>query len=85
MRGQSTRETGRGSFSAQRSAQTRLVDPPEVVLATVDEGHRDLLAEAVLEVGVGVDVDLVERLAQVLADGRITARASSQRWQPGRE
>ena len=58
----------RGSAAAQRGPEPVGIDPPEVVLAPVDERHRDLLGEAVVQRRVGVDVDLGERLAQLGAD-----------------
>src|SRR6478735_6096408 len=78
--------------SAQGRAQPVLVDAPEVVLPAVDEGHRDVLAEAVRQVVVGGDVVLLEGLPQVGADAlddhagvvaQVAARAAVER-DPGR-
>ena len=53
------------AVNTQRSARQRAgrarvrrcgVDPPEVVLPPVDEGHRDLVAVAAEQLGVAVDV-----------------------------
>src|SRR6187549_2623525 len=52
----------------ERLPQPGLVDPPEVVLAAVDEGHRDLLRIARGEGRIGVQVELLPRLAEVGAD-----------------
>src|SRR4051794_16165146 len=41
------------------------VDPPVVMLLAVDEGHRDFVAEAPLEVGVAGDGDLDVRLPEL--------------------
>ena len=67
-----TRRSGRAFWTAggsgEGAAQALLVDPPEVVLAAVDEGDRDLLAVGVHQLGRGGDVDLVVRRADLGAD-----------------
>src|SRR5205085_2929081 len=62
-----SRDAGRGR-SAQGGPQAALVDPPEVVLVTVDEGHRELLRVPLEQVRVGRDVDLVPSHAELRAD-----------------
>src|SRR3954451_13765331 len=57
-----------GWSPGQGGAEPRLVHPPEVVLAPVDERHRHLLAEPVGQRRVVVDRDLVVRLPQLGAD-----------------
>src|SRR5215213_3160643 len=57
--GASHSSTGEGRPEAGR------VDPPVVVLPAVDEGHRHLVAETPLEVGVSRDGDLGVRLPQL--------------------
>ena len=58
----------RGS-RAEGGAETMRVDTPEVVLPAVDERHRYLVGEALLQYRVGVDVDLHEGLPQLGTDG----------------
>ena len=64
----SCRAGARGPSGEQRSPQPDRVDPPEVVLTAVDEGHGDLLAVAGEQVGVRGDVDLLPALSQLGAD-----------------
>lgn len=68
------------------------VDPPEVVLTPVDERHRDLIAVAAAEVGVGVDVGDLEEVAGLGADlghhldglvTQVTARAAEDAYPGG--
>ena len=57
-----------GDWSGEGGPQPGGVDAPVVVLATVDEGDRDLVAEAAFEVGRARDGDLGVRVPQLGAD-----------------
>ena len=78
-----------GGDSGEGGAQAGGVDPPEVVLPAVDEGHRDLLAVAgARRLGVGGDVDLVVGLAQLGADlldhrAGVVAQVAARAWSRG--
>src|SRR5690242_252387 len=54
-----------GRLSAERPPQPGLVHLPEVVLAAVDQGHRDLLRVLPVQLGVLVDVQLLPGEAQL--------------------
>ena len=80
-------EADRTASYAERRQRSRsgLVDPPEVVLAPVDEGHRDLLAVRA-RCSVRVVGDRRPRRSDSPSSAQTrstTARASSHRWQPG--
>ena len=54
---------------SQGSPQTLCVHPPEVVLGSVHQGHRDLLPPPRVELGVGRDVEFLPPDTELPGDG----------------
>lgn len=53
----------------QSSSEPRRVDPPKVVLRTVDEGYGHLIGIAPLQLRVAIDINHLVRLADLGTDG----------------